>query len=630
MFYSNEVYLTNTQYCRILENGTRFPIHPLDVSDEDYDCRVKNNLDSLILGSSVPNFNMFRDVKSRLCKIVDVIGFDTYSDHLEDRPNLILETICSKGDTITILARAKDILYCNGIDAKLPTMAIIKKIPYRKGIDIYTVTNSVMEIRTNDIEDLTYYISTKYTDSTSVNTNVYIKLQKYWIDGKIIDRKDSRVSNRNRFYLNYRIQRVLHKSNNEEYNRAVFKDYVNCKHCKTLVPRLAGRTNYCRQCFNWVKMTCDICLVESRISSLQLSIDDNIDSGTQDILKEHGIEMSHPSCQSNFILQCSRCKCIEVGSLEKIHEIENIRDRERFIKNNANLSIKFQILEGSTLCIRCADLYLQNALYNPFRKRELRNLKITSKNFPRYVGIESEVITHYEDAEEYRDNAGIPENFEVVSDGSLNGGGVEFRTNCPIIGKEVPNSLRSLERVHREEDNYVDESCGIHIHINAIDFGFIELRNILMIMSSIQGSVKDSLPEDRKRNDFARDITLLPSEIALIPDLPSLVKKYYSMTYSRFNCERYNEARYIGTNLHARFYLGTIEFRYHEGEIEASLIQKWIMFLNSIMDASKDLHRNINLYKKILSPKTNAIDIINSIGGKDSVEYIEERIHNNR
>ena len=92
--------------------------------------------------------------------------------------------------------------------------------------------------------------------------------------------------------------------------------------------------------------------------------------------------------------------------------------------------------------------------------------------------------------------------------------------------------------------------------------------------------------------------------------------------------EKYNEGRYIGTNLHARFFLGTIEFRYHEGTIYSEPIKNWIRFLNRIMKTSTTLVNNNTLYNKIISNKIQPIDVIRDMAGNWGVEYIENRISN--
>jgi len=247
--------------------------------------------------------------------------------------------------------------------------------------------------------------------------------------------------------------------------------------------------------------------------------------------------------------------------------------------------------------------------------------------FNRFVGIESEVITEYSDADNYYDEGLMPKHFKVVNDGSLNENGVEFVTSRPLIGNQIYEALDSLEEANIAEYNEVDNSCGVHIHLNAIDFGFKELKSLLMIMTRIQKPIYESLPKFREK-DYCREILLSPSEWASINDLPTLVSSYYNLQDSIINDNKYNEARYTGTNIHARFFLGSVEFRYHEGSIKSKPIENWIRFLNKIMDVSRKLHNKPKLYNKIISTKIQPIDIIREVTGVWGAEYIERKIDN--
>ena len=150
-----------------------------------------------------------------------------------------------------------------------------------------------------------------------------------------------------------------------------------------------------------------------------------------------------------------------------------------------------------------------------------------------------------------------------------------------------------------------------------------------MIMSRIQNAIYESLPEYRSdSNRYCRYIDMSVTEIASIKTLPELVTRYYDLADSSINDNKYNEARYLGTNIHARFYMGTIEFRYHEGSINSKPIKHWIRFLNRIMDVSTKLDNKPKLYSKIISKKTHALDILRDVTGMWGAEYIESRIDN--
>ena len=81
--------------------------------------------------------------------------------------------------------------------------------------------------------------------------------------------------------------------------------------------------------------------------------------------------------------------------------------------------------------------------------------------------------------------------------------------------------------------------------------------------------------------------------------------------------EKYNDSRYHGLNLHARFYLGTIEFRYHSGTLNSEKIINWVKICNSIIETGMKLSRDANwvegqrFYTEIQD--VERVDVVNTI-----------------
>lgn len=623
MFYSNEVYLTNFSHARKVEKGYRFTSNSIDDILID-DSRI---IDSDFILYALPT------IKSRLFKLVDVLDvemdYEESTNYIESKPNVVLEGIYNN---ITLVTRVRDILFCSR-DAKdkLPTIrgyaktSTLVTLPWGMETDLVSSTDSA------------YYISEDYISrrETSREVSAYTSwtyTNKIWKQGRFVDRFDSRVSMLNRFYLDKRVQKILvmtyeqAKVKSREYNGVSYSRCYYCRKVEYRGMRDVGEISFvCDTCTREVELPCGVCLGTEIISVIKHR--NQCGETLKSICKDMDIEFLHSSCTNYMYKECGKCKKIDKADLVYVHSIESFSSR---IEKLRELAENYFDLDGGRYCSSCANLHLNHRLYSPYRSRSLPTVVHMDKVYTRHIGIESEVITNYSDSEEYADCEIIPSQFEVVGDGSLSEGGVEYRTARPLVGSEVCNALSDLEKAHRRHDNWVDESCGIHIHMNAIDFGFIEIKNLLMLSSSIQDTIYESLPEDRRESDYARKITMTPAQISEIGDLPTLVSKYYNMTGGVYNLGRYNEGRYIGTNLHARFFLGTIEFRYHEGQIYSPPIRSWIKFLNRLMDTSKDLHRNKKLYQQVLSSTSNAMDIIDSIGGRESTEYIEKRININK
>tara|TARA_R100000655_G_scaffold104102_2_gene151025 strand:- start:165 stop:1349 length:1185 start_codon:yes stop_codon:yes gene_type:complete len=384
----------------------------------------------------------------------------------------------------------------------------------------------------------------------------------------------------------------------------------------------------CDKCYLTKYVDCDVCQQTDIISRVVDATRAN-NSASKSICEDAEVSICCNTCWDNFYKSCTRCKCIDYIDLDKVRNLDKSTELRLVYQKFKDNGSKYSHIFSRTYCHNCATLLLQQYLLNPFRGRDLPRKYGSKSEFNRFIGIESEVISEYDDADDYENNGYIPKYFSVVDDGSLNSGGVEFVTSRPIIGDEVDTALTSLEKVNLDEYNSVDESCGIHIHLNAVDFNFIEIKSLLMIMSRIQNAIYESLPEYRSdSNRYCRHIDMSATEIASIKTLPELVTRYYDLADSSINDNKYNEARYLGTNIHARFYMGTIEFRYHEGSIKSRPIKHWIRFLNKIMDASTELSNKPRLYSKIISKKTHALDILRDVTGMWGAEYIESRIDN--
>jgi hypothetical protein len=108
-------------------------------------------------------------------------------------------------------------------------------------------------------------------------------------------------------------------------------------------------------------------------------------------------------------------------------------------------------------------------------------------------------------------------------------------------------------------------------------------------MKGIEHVIYKSLPNNRIANRYCKSIDSLNySDLEKVDNMSSLHKLYYNKIADTIpDSHHYNGARYQGLNLHARFFLGTIEFRYHEGTTNVDNIMSWINLCNWIVDASK-------------------------------------------
>jgi hypothetical protein len=605
MLYSNEVYLVNSSYGRVVDSDV-LTLNEIDVES------------SLLEFNDRIHKDRVEGFRSRIFKLIDVALVYKHNDL-----NLLLErydglkVICRVSDVLFTDTRLVTITYNDGYNVIVPRVDGSDSTYINFCVDEYDVASS-LEGNSND---------------TTISNTIFDLLRTANITKGFVDKADTREFEfRNRFFLDTdSLGSVMAYLDNCDIqtNRI---SYSSCHFCETTVTsgkntsiKDCGEVYVCNPCYTTVEVTCDCCYTTIKLAN---RINTKTANGyASKVFQENEIDRVCSDCYELAINFCSRCRCVDMIDID---ELRGVEFQKTYLLNYYN-DAKYRTIFSKRYCPSCADMTLNTYLTTPFNYRPLPREFTTKSDYSRFVGIESEVITESSSASDYVDeDKAIPKFFNVVEDGSLNEGGVEFVTTMPIIGDNVNIALDSLQEVNEDEWNTVDSSCGLHIHMNALDMGFVEIKSLLMIMSRIQYKLYESIPECRRDTSYAKEIDLSPLAISRIGSLSELVDSYYSMAETRISDQKYNDARYIGTNIHSRFYLGSIEFRYHEGVASSKPIKDWILFLNSIMTASKDLSSRPKLYSKIVNSKFQPIDIIREICGVSGADYIESKIDNNK
>ena len=606
--YSNQVFLISTSRARYTKEDS---FATIDLKDMD-------------TYSHVLDRDKYLSVRSRLFKIIDVKRFK--DNELKENPypmGVLIENLQTKEK---VICRVSDLLFTNLRFISIRYVETINSLHAR-----YVLFREYSEKAYSNRRELIDYIIDNriYRRRFTRHSSLHKELTIAYECSQIVDNNDSRALNRSyeRFYLKKQILPILEYIIDSEPRE--HEAYHSCRYCNLIDANLTGFDVHriCNSCYSKVEDECGVCYGNYSLDMLK-STKRLSNSKKKSILESIDAELCCTICWDMFYKSCDRCKKTEIIDLEVLRN-SSYREKTRILDSFMNNFREYKYVMQELYCIDCATFRINSFLYNPFRLSRLPDEYPVKTEFNRFIGIESEVISEYVDVDEYYNDQPMPDLFKVVEDGSLNEGGVEFVTERPIIGQQVNQALDSLEEHHVGAWNSVDDSCGIHIHFNAIDFGFKELKSLLMIMSKIQRPIYDGLPRNRQDSRYCKFINYSSRDWAMIDNLPTLVDSYYRLEDSMLNDSKYNEARYLGTNLHARFYLGTIEFRYHEGSTKSKPIEHWIRFLNTIMDVSKKLHKKPKLYSKIISMKTQPIDVVRDISGVWGAEYIEGRIDNN-
>ena len=152
--------------------------------------------------------------------------------------------------------------------------------------------------------------------------------------------------------------------------------------------------------------------------------------------------------------------------------------------------------------------------------------------------------------------------------------------NSPKLEYSEMEKLQEVVRSLRRAGGIVNDSCGMHVHVDASKHTPQSLKNVLSIMYSKEDILFAALKVNPARIDSycqAVDEPIL-EEIRKLPSGASM-----DQLKDRWYCGRdgsdyhYHQSRYHALNLHSVFYHGTVEWRLfnstlHAGEVKANII----------------------------------------------------------
>jgi len=199
------------------------------------------------------------------------------------------------------------------------------------------------------------------------------------------------------------------------------------------------------------------------------------------------------------------------------------------------------------------------------------------------------------------------DSWRFVEDHSIMGGGGIEMLSPRLVGARGLYEVRQALRILKAHGAGVNESCGLHVHHDAADFGCQELRALLELVLDWEPLIYEAIPNNEKR--VGKSCRPLPPKLVeLLGDCSEeecistrcLQVIWYGNEEDSQRNERYNETRYHGLNLHSYWFRGTVEFRYMRGTLVGEVAESWILFTHALMEAAKrGLAKEAS---KILSP----------------------------
>ena len=194
------------------------------------------------------------------------------------------------------------------------------------------------------------------------------------------------------------------------------------------------------------------------------------------------------------------------------------------------------------------------------------------------------------DAYEIRDKKGNI--WKCMSDASIacqkkTAGGKVFASKqypvevvSPILVYEDIEDLQEIVRQLRHAGAFVNQSCGIHIHIDAKPHTLETLKNLVNLMAQKEDILYKALQVSFERLRYCQKVNERLIDVInrkKPKTLEALADMWYFDTIG-LRTAHYNESRYRGLNLHATFTKGTVEFRLFNSTMHAGEVKAYIQF----------------------------------------------------
>ncbi len=207
--------------------------------------------------------------------------------------------------------------------------------------------------------------------------------------------------------------------------------------------------------------------------------------------------------------------------------------------------------------------------YNCTRERLARELTAAG------ISVEVEGYNHTDHTDHWK----------LVTDSSLHGNNT-FELVSPILHGE--QGIEELEKVCWVLDlcnAKVNDSCGLHVHMDAAEFDLSTWKNLILTYKRLEGVIDNFMPHSRRNNRYCKGLSAITeTSIKNARSISDLRTAFLHNRYHKVNLEAYARHR-------------TVEFRQHGGSTNFTKMSAWIHFLAKMITFAKQgkVKNNITL-----------------------------------
>lgn len=227
----------------------------------------------------------------------------------------------------------------------------------------------------------------------------------------------------------------------------------------------------------------------------------------------------------------------------------------------------------------------------------------------RTFGVELEMMLSTGTAMRTLHEAGLPMEgagrWVVKTDGSVPGG-------CEVVSpvlrgraglQEVTKAVLALKRAGAT----INKNCGFHVHHGASDLSGADLKNLVKRYAKAEKAIGELVAPSRRANRYCAPIAGPNGDlIDLFRRLDAVQNRIPTVTRIANP-----NGRFVTLNLNALIRHNTVEFRQHQGTVNARKVVAWIIFTQCMVEIAK----RDTTEARILSPRHVKMDTLLTMKG---------------
>lgn len=190
--------------------------------------------------------------------------------------------------------------------------------------------------------------------------------------------------------------------------------------------------------------------------------------------------------------------------------------------------------------------------------------------------------------------------WKVVTDASVSGG-CEI-VSPPLRGESGFAQLRKVCDVLTSLRCRVNRSCGFHVHVGAGDWQIEHFKNLVKLYASAEDAIDSFMSPSRRAsaNTYCRS---LKSRIRtdLLASATNVGQIAHAIRQTEGAANARGAGRFCKLNLQSFWQHGTVEFRQHQGTVEAIKAENWTRLCLRLVLTAKAGEKTVSSVEELLT-----------------------------